>query len=379
MSFGSSSTSSSLLTASTWGDKIVSLILFYGSYLFLGKIRSIGVSNLPMAIRLLISMMGKKSNSLTNSKGKDNVTSEMSCSNHKTDDKIRTVGSTTTNATNNLTNPSSWDDVCHKVWTYLQASSVVSGLFNIYPYVIIKWNAMFHIVLVVKESMEHRYATQLEHQRIIREREEKRQRMLDFWRRWLPRFLFEWIFLRKQRKTTKQQNNDKGDDEAATPASPVKAGTSMSTSTSTSTGKRFVGLRKRNKEMPAAETICTKTSSSSIEATSLSSTTTTSSSSSISPPFIKEEIRQHVQKAKLVVQGHRESNMDDIIWGFLQIAFIYNDWTHWQTCVVAWLVFLLTVLEEAVLDPSLSSKQKWRKAVWIGAMAAGSGKLAFFF
>ncbi|KAG7339734.1 hypothetical protein IV203_024773 [Nitzschia inconspicua] len=259
MSFGSSSTSSSLLTASTWGDKIVSLILFYGSYLFLGKIRSIGVSNLPMAIRLLISMMGKKSNSLTNSKGKDNVTSEMSCSNHKTDDKIRTVGSTTTNATNNLTNPSSWDDVCHKVWTYLQASSVVSGLFNIYPYVIIKWNAMFHIVLVVKESMEHRYATQLEHQRIIREREEKRQRMLDFWRRWLPRFLFEWIFLRKQRKTTKQQNNDKGDDEAATPASPVKAGTSMSTSTSTSTGKRFVGLRKRNKEMPAAETICTKT------------------------------------------------------------------------------------------------------------------------
>lgn len=64
------------------------------------------------------------------------------------------------------------------------------------------------------------------------------------------------------------------------------------------------------------------------------------------------------------------------MWGGLQLAFIYNDWTHWQAAAATWMAFLLTVLEEALLDESMTSRERWRKAAWIGVVAVGTGKLA---
>jgi hypothetical protein len=309
-----------------------------------------------MAIRLMMTKSSSSSSSKATAKSKDKDRSKTnnSSSNSDKSDADHALPSPTDTITPTTT--MSWDELSHKIWTYLQATSVVSGLFNFYPHVIIKWNAMFHIVLVVKESVEHRYATQLEQERRAKEREEKRARILQFWRRWLPKFLFEWIFLRTEKKKLKAQHSTTTTTTTTTPS------TSSKQSSSSASSATDTGLRQR------------KTSSMS---TSTTETSTSSSSSSASLPS-HEEIRQHVKKAKLVVQGHRESVWDDIVWGALQIAFIYHDWTNWQTFVVAWLVFLLTVLEEAILDPSLSKKQKWRKAMWIGAVAVTTGKLAFF-
>jgi hypothetical protein len=344
--------------------------LFYSSYLFLGKLRSIGVSNLPMAIRVILSKSttiksstGKESvrNSSSNRSSKDRSLQNRTDGHQGLDDKTATPSTTTTTTSSTI----SWDELCNQVWTYLQASSVLSGLLNVYPHVVIKWNAMFHIVLVVKESIEHRYATQLEKERLAREREAKRQSILQFWRRWLPKFLFEWIFLRKE----KTKLNDH---------KPVSTATTTTNSITSNPASRqpssFVGaatsatgfLRQRK-----------TTSTASTSSTSLSSSSSFPSSSTPSLPS-NQEIRHHIQKAKLVVQGQRESAIDDLIWGALQIALIYYDWTHWQTLVMAWMIFLLTVLEEAWLDESLTSEKKWRKAMWIAAAAIATGKLAFF-
>lgn len=326
------------------------MVLFYSSYLFVGKIRSIGVSNLPVAIRLLIGKGNSRSIKFTSTTTKSKVTDHSNSKNDDKDDKSNSPPY----QPDPLPEVMSWDELCHKVWACLQASSVISGLLNIYPHVIIKWNAMFHIVLIVKESMEHRFATQTEQERIAKEQEEKRQRILDFWHRWLPNFLYEWIFMRKEKQNEKKL---KDEDEGATTTTSKNTTTTFVSSSTSEQSSSVAGLRQRNTTTPTAST---------------------KPSSSYNSLPSNEEIRQHVSKAKRVVQGHRESVLDDMIWGGLQIVFIYNEWTNWQTFVIAWLAFLLTILEEAILDTTLSCKQKWRKILWIGAAAVGTGKLAFF-
>jgi hypothetical protein len=79
-----------------------------------------------------------------------------------------------------------------------------------------------------------------------------------------------------------------------------------------------------------------------------------------------------------VISGKRESAVDDIAWGAFQMAFVYWDWTNRQAIGTAWILFLLTVIEDAWLNPNLSKEEKWRKASWIGVVAIGTGKLLFF-
>jgi hypothetical protein len=89
---------------------------------------------------------------------------------------------------------------------------------------------------------------------------------------------------------------------------------------------------------------------------------------------------------------------DDILWGLFQISFVFifssdggtdsalfnylqysaTHMTKWQAVGTAWMVFLLTVVEEAVLNPNLNGEEKLKKAGKITLFGIATGKLLFF-
>ena len=73
--------------------------------------------------------------------------------------------------------------------------------------------------------------------------------------------------------------------------------------------------------------------------------------------------------------GQRDSALDDILWGVFQVSMVFFDAGRWKAIGHAWMVFLLRVLEEALLDDKLNSKQKLRRLL---VVAYVSGRLVFY-
>mmetsp|Transcript_3785 Transcript_3785/g.8520 ORF Transcript_3785/g.8520 Transcript_3785/m.8520 type:complete len:85 (-) Transcript_3785:822-1076(-) len=48
---------------------------------------------------------------------------------------------------------------------------------------------------------------------------------------------------------------------------------------------------------------------------------------------------------------------------------------YWKGLAYAWLLFLLTILEEAVFNPKLNKEQRLKRFCWIVATGYYSGKL----
>jgi len=82
-----------------------------------------------------------------------------------------------------------------------------------------------------------------------------------------------------------------------------------------------------------------------------------------------------VKRTKSIIKGKRDSATDDIIWGVFQASFVLLDQTIGKALAYAWLLFLLTVLEEALLNPKLNKGQKLRRLGWIVICGYYSGKL----
>lgn len=95
-------------------------------------------------------------------------------------------------------------------------------------------------------------------------------------------------------------------------------------------------------------------------------------------PKSKTDVTRHgVSKARRVLKGKRDSATDDLLWGVFQISFVVFDQGRFEAVGHAWLVFMLSVLEEAVLNPDLKPEQKVKKVAIIAAVAYASGKLVF--
>lgn len=147
---------------------------------------------------------------------------------------------------------------------------------------------------------------------------------------------------------------------------------------------------------------------------SSSSTFASSSSSSSSIKTNDSRHRHHVQHAKRLLTGHRDSVLDDILVGVVQIVTVcvlaaiednnngrnlqnntdtmsWLSWivqnllwivltSKWKTIGLSWMVFLLTLLENDVLfNNDLSTSQKLRKVSWIAFVGFTSGKYVFSF
>ncbi|KAL3925323.1 MAG: hypothetical protein SGILL_000480 [Bacillariaceae sp.] len=357
----------------SWSEKILSLLLFYCSNLFFFKgsntgvggttahdaqrwLRSIGVSSLPAALRLYKEIWGKsktiwKDKSITKRSDSDLVAKK------KKDDDYSKSTSTTTSSSSSSSNTSETDaplayqqkkeqlgwmeyflDLSKKGAAILKIAAVVSGIINVFPQTIIKWSVIWNIVVMVEESIYDR-----KHQDFQREEAERQQMLaqLEFentpWGK-----IVKWFRERLQWLRMKLLGN----------------------------------IDKKTKEDPK---------------------TLRASDSSFSS--LDEKAREHVRHAKqLLKTGKRESVTDDMLWGLFQILFVFvfssdggtssalfnylhysaTNMTKWQGVGTAWMIFLLTVIEEAVLNPKLSGEEKLKKAGWIAAVAVTTGKLVFF-
>ena len=72
---------------------------------------------------------------------------------------------------------------------------------------------------------------------------------------------------------------------------------------------------------------------------------------------------------------HIQSATDDIIWGVFQSSFVLLDQTIGKAMAYGWLLFLLTILEEAILNPKLNKKQRLKRLGWIVVTGYYSGRL----
>lgn len=91
----------------------------------------------------------------------------------------------------------------------------------------------------------------------------------------------------------------------------------------------------------------------------------------------EEMAQQGVMKAKSILAGKRDSATDDIIWGVIQISFVFFNQTYLQAVGHAWMIFLLTILEEAVFNPKLDKKQKGKRVVWVVITGYMTDKLVY--
>lgn len=87
--------------------------------------------------------------------------------------------------------------------------------------------------------------------------------------------------------------------------------------------------------------------------------------------------QQTLKKAKSILSGKRDSAIDDIIWGVLQVSFVFFNQSNLQAIGHAWMVFLLTILDEAVFNPRLDSNQKMKQVAWVSFVGYMSGKLIY--
>ena len=82
-----------------------------------------------------------------------------------------------------------------------------------------------------------------------------------------------------------------------------------------------------------------------------------------------------VKRTKSIIKGKRDSATDDIIWGVFQSSFVLLDQTIGKALAYAWLLFLLTILEEAILNPKLNKEQRMKRLGWIVITGYFSGRL----
>lgn len=286
--------SSSILQSSSWMDRAISTLVYFGASFFLPKIRAIGISKLPLAFRTLF--------------GRNTITRRKASSPEdvSVDSQL----------------------LLYRLWEYLQIACVPSGLFNIYSSIIVKATAMLNIILVVQESIHFRLKEKQlrssEEADTSNTKEEGTQERPKGWLRWFRRGSIQEEAKLCERSVVASE----------------AASSSSKSSTSENGGVDAGGSIDGNKKIPV-------------------------------------DLKKHVRQAKQVVQGHRESVIDDVAWGSLQLAFIYKDMTQWQALYMAWMVVLLQILEEAILHPDLTRSQKVRKASWIVGVAWLSGKILF--
>jgi hypothetical protein len=337
--FSSSSSSKTKTVLSDWLDKLVSGFLYLASSLVFkfrrssyGNVRALGISNLPTAVRLLFAGGGndeKKTTTTTTTK-------------NGSDDKQ--YSNSTAGPVEDVTDIRS---LLYPIWSTLQILSVPSAFFNIHPTNIMKASAIFNIVLVVEESISQRYQTQKEYERQLQEKQEKELQRRQYWKARLPRCFYKLIFERRK----KEEN--------------VTATSSVTTTTTT------VPPMKQSSTVSSSET------------SSLATTTTTAAAATATNPntttpviIITKDVV--LEKTKRIVQGqqHRQSNIDDVLWGIIQCIMIFHDVnTYYHTLLVSWVLLLIKILEDVVMNPQLTKKQKYTKAFWILLVAIGSGKL----
>ena len=92
-----------------------------------------------------------------------------------------------------------------------------------------------------------------------------------------------------------------------------------------------------------------------------------------------EKLIRKVRITKNVVSGKRETAVEDLVWGGLQIAYVVLDWTEKQAIGTAFMVYLCTLLEDVLLvavesqqggddddddDPAAKKKKKPKKINW---------------
>jgi hypothetical protein len=340
--FSSSSSSKTKTVLSDWLDKLVSGFLYLASSLVFkfrrssyGNVRALGISNLPTAVRLLFAGGRKDEKKTTTKNGSDDKKYSNSAAAVPVEDvtDIRSL--------------------LYPIWSTLQILSVPSAFLNIHPTNIMKASAIFNIVLVVEESISQRYQTQKEYERQLQEKQEKELQRRQYWKAQLPRCFYKLIFERR----TKGEN--------VTATSSVTTATAKTTTTTTTTVP----------PMKQSSTVSSTVSSSEISSLS---TTTTSSSNTTTPIIIITTKDVVLEKTKKIVQGqqHRQSNIDDVLWGLIQCIMIFHDVNmYYHTLLVSWVLLLIRILEDVVMNPRLTKKQKYTKAFWILLVAVGSGKL----
>ena len=275
-------------------DKLPSMIIYYLASTFLAsRLRSVGISNLPVAFQ-------QWRQTLSSKRRPDGSLDVVSCAKEL-------------------------------FQTLYHSLVVVSGVWNIYP-LVIQWHAVWNIILAVKESIDQRN-------------------------------------LEKLLEAEKKKKNDDANDETTTTTD--KSARSRRTSM-TQIMKGWLLLDNNNDnhvEKKAVEKNADQGNKALI----------TKSSNSIRSQKSQDQAQKAAQKAKQLLAGKgRDSATDDICWGIMQICFVWLNSTTLQAVGTAWMIFLLTVMEEAVFNPKLTKNQKIRKACWILAVAYGSGKLVFF-
>mmetsp|Transcript_26040 Transcript_26040/g.53519 ORF Transcript_26040/g.53519 Transcript_26040/m.53519 type:complete len:318 (-) Transcript_26040:1351-2304(-) len=196
------------------------------------------------------------------------------------------------------------------VWSVIQIVCAVSGLFDWYPSVVVKSALVFHILLTVQDSIETRPMA-LRREELRRKRNEKlRLESALFWKFFLPAFFWKWM------------------------------------------GYKTI--------VDAA----TKSSASSKNGSSSSK----NNDPNDSPPKMQEKLLEKVKVTKNVATGQRETAVEDLIWGAVQIAHVVFDLTHKQAIGTAFLVYLCTLLEDVLLSTAVSiernNKNERKKINW---------------
>jgi len=79
------------------------------------------------------------------------------------------------------------------------------------------------------------------------------------------------------------------------------------------------------------------------------------------------QAQEAVRKTKRILRGKRDSATDDVAWGAFQASFILLDHAFGKAMSYVWLLFLLTVLEEALLNPRLSRRQRTKRLLLVAA------------
>lgn len=100
----------------------------------------------------------------------------------------------------------------------------------------------------------------------------------------------------------------------------------------------------------------------------------------------KSDLAQKVHTTKQVIQGRRETAVDDLIWGAIEIAYVAFDVTHKQAIGTAFMVYLCTLLENVLTTspysrsgnvPEKKQKIQWFKLVWISLCVYFTGRWCF--
>lgn len=236
---------------------------------------------------------------------------------------------------------------------------VISGLTGRWPY-LIKTNAVANILNGVKESIAARKnAESLTEEEANQEVGRKRSMISNFIKN---RFF--------------SSRKDSGGKDASTSTKTGEASTNESNASSTK-DSTYVPSTQATKAKDSSTSSSLKKRLFSSRKSSTDSETKSNCTNQDETVEEKSKRKKTVAKAQALLAGKRESSMDDIIWGVFQIALVVFDFGRWQAIGHAWIVFLLHVLEETMLNDKLNRKQKTRKFVYLTITAYISGRLIY--